>query len=90
MTFRIDRASAAEGLVLHLSGRIGTGDVEVVRVALHEPRVVAIELAEVELVAREVVQLLAQAEVEGITLRNCPAYVREWITKERDSSSRAE
>lgn len=90
MTFRIDRASAAEGLVLHLSGRIATEDVEVVRAALDEPRVVAIELADVELVAREVVQLLAQAEVRSITLRNCPAYVREWITKERDSSSRAE
>jgi hypothetical protein len=90
MTFRIDRASAAEGLVLHLSGRISSEDVEVVRAALDEPRVVAIELAEVELVAREVVQLLAQAEGKGITLRNCPAYVREWITKERESSSRAE
>ena len=72
MTFRIDRASAAEGLVLR------------------EPHVVAIELAEVELVAREVVQLLAQAEVEGITLRSCPAYVREWITRERESSSRSQ
>jgi hypothetical protein len=90
MTFRIDRASAAEGLVLHLSGRIATEDIEVVRAALREPRVVAIELAEVELVAREVVQLLAQAEVEGITLRSCPAYVREWITRERESSSRSQ
>lgn len=62
----------------------------VVRTALNEQPVVAIDLAEVELVAREVVQLLAQAEVEGIELRNCPAYVREWITKERESSARAE
>ena len=90
MTFRIDRASAAKGLVLHVSGRIATEDIEVVRAALREPRVVAIELAEVELVAREVVQLLAQAEVEGITLRSCPAYVREWITRERESSSRSQ
>jgi len=27
------------------------------------------------------VQLLAEAEAEGIELRNCPAYIREWITK---------
>jgi hypothetical protein len=90
MTFKIDRASAAEGLILHLSGRVATEDVEVVRSALDEPRVVAIELAGVEVVAREVVHLLAQIEARGITLRHCPAYVREWITKERESSSRAE
>jgi hypothetical protein len=90
MTFRIDRASTNEGLVLHVSGRIAAEDVQVVRVALDEPRVVAIELKEVELVTRDAVKLLAQAEVEGIALRNCPAYVREWITKERESSSRAE
>ena len=90
MTFRIDRASTNEGLVLHFSGRIATEDVQVVGTALDGPRVVAIELAEVELVTRDAVQLLAQAEVDGIALRNCPAYVREWITKERGSSSRAD
>lgn len=90
MTFKIDRASAAEGLILHLNGRVATEDVEVVRAALDEPRVVAIDLAGVEVVAREVVHLLAQIEARGITLRHCPAYVREWITKERESSSRAE
>ena len=90
MTFRIDRASTNEGLVLHVSGRIAAEDVEVVRTALDEPRVVAIELGEVVLVTREAVRLLAQAEVDGIALRNCPAYVREWITKERGSSSRAD
>ena len=90
MTFRIDRASTEEGLVLQISGRISARDMHVVRTVLDERPVVAIELAGVELVAREVVQLLAQAEVEGIALRNCPAYVREWITKERESSSRAE
>ena len=28
----------------------------------------------------------AHREAEGIELRNCPAYIREWITKERESS----
>ena len=77
-------------MVLHVSGRIALEDVEVVRTALDEPRVVAIELGEVVLITREAVTLLAQAEADGVALRGCPAYVREWITKERESSSRAE
>lgn len=90
MTFRIDRASTNEGLVLHVSGRIAAEDVEVVRTALAEPSVVAIELGEVVLVTRAAVTLLAQVEADGVALRNCPAYIREWIRKERESSSRAE
>lgn len=65
---------------------VASEDLEVVRTALIGRHVVAIELAEVELVDREAVMLLAQAEAEGIELRSCPTYIREWITKERASS----
>jgi hypothetical protein len=61
-------------------------DLNVVRTALDGRRVVAIELADVELVDRDTVQLLARTEAEGIELRSCPAYIREWITKQRESS----
>ena len=54
--------------------------------ALDGRRVVAIDLAEVELVSRDAVKLLVQVEDEGIELRSCPAYIREWITNERESS----
>jgi hypothetical protein len=54
--------------------------------ALDGRRLVAIELAEVELVSRDAVKLLVEAEAEGIQLRSCPAYIREWITNERESS----
>jgi hypothetical protein len=87
MTCRIDRLSTDQGLVLYISGRIAAEDVEVVRIALDERRAVAIEVAEVELVDGDAVKLLAQAEADGIDLRNCPAYIREWITKERESGS---
>ena len=86
MTCRIDRRSTGQGVVLHISGRIAAEEIEVVRTALEGRRVVAIDLSEVELVDREAVTLLAQTEAKGIELRNCPAYVREWITKERESS----
>jgi hypothetical protein len=86
MTCRIDRLSSEQGLVLYISGRLAAEDLEVVRTALDERRVVAIELAEVDLVSRDAVKLLGQAEAEGIELRSCLAYIREWITKERDST----
>jgi hypothetical protein len=88
MTCRIDRRSTDQGPVLRVSGRIAAEDLEVVRTALDGRRVVAIDLAEVELVNRDAVKLLAQAEDDGIELRSCPAYVREWITKERESGPR--
>jgi len=86
MTCRIDRLSTEKGLVLYISGRLAEEDLDVVRMALGGRRVVAIELGEVELVSRDAVKLLIQAEAQGIELRSCPAYIREWITNERDSS----
>jgi hypothetical protein len=84
MTCRIDRLSTDQGLVLFISGRLAAEELEVVRTALDESGVVAIELAELELVSRDAVKLLAQAEAEGIELRSCPAYIREWLTNERE------
>ena len=86
MTCRIDWRSTEQGVVLQISGRIAAEDLKVVRTALYGRRVAAIDLAEVELVDREAVTLLGQTEAEGIELRSCPAYIREWITKERESS----
>ena len=44
----------------------------------------AIDLAEVSLVSREAVEVLTVAGATGIELRNCPAYVREWVSRERE------
>ena len=90
MTCRIDRLSTEEGLVLRISGRIATEDLEVVRTALGEGIVVAIELAEIEVIDRDAVKLLALHEANGIELRHCPAYIREWVTRERASGERRE
>ena len=34
------------------------------------------------LVDRDAVSFLKRCEADNITLRNCPAYIREWITRE--------
>jgi hypothetical protein len=43
----------------------------------------AIDLTEVLFADREAVKLLAVAETNGTELRNCPPYIREWVTRER-------
>jgi hypothetical protein len=86
MTCRIDRLSIAQGVVLSISGRIQGKDLDVLRNALADSRVVAIDLTEVELVDRDAVMLPARTEGNGIDLRPCPAYIREWVTRERGRS----
>jgi hypothetical protein len=83
MTCRIDRHPFERGVVLRISGRISGNDLDVLRTALEEDRVVAVDLAEVELVDRDAVVLLGRTEGNGIRLTHCPAYIREWMTRER-------
>ena len=86
MTCRIDRVLIEQGVVLRISGRITGEDLDVLRTALEEGRVVAIDLTEVEMADRDAVTLLARTERNGIELRHCPAYIREWVTRERGRS----
>ena len=44
---------------------------------------IVLDLKEVTLVSREAIGFLERCEAGGVTLKNCPAYVREWITRER-------
>jgi hypothetical protein len=85
MTCRIERLFAREDLViLRVSGRIAGEYVNMLRACLEEERsVVAIDLKEAYLVDREAVKLLALSESNGVELRNCSAYIREWVTRER-------
>jgi len=85
MTCRIDRLFIGEGLaILRVAGRIAGEYVDLLRASLEkEPNVVAIDLKEVYLVDRDAVKLLALIESNGTELRNCSAYIREWVTRER-------
>ena len=86
MACRIDRLQADRHLVvLRISGRIALDDIEILRTAIdQEPGALAIDLEEVSLVDRGAVDLLALSEARGVTLRNCPPYIREWIARERE------
>ena len=48
-----------------------------------EARSVVLDLREVRLADREAVKFLARCEADGVQLDNCPAYIREWVRKEK-------
>lgn len=43
----------------------------------------ALDLKELILVDRDAVRFLKRCESNGIELRNCSAYIREWIKREK-------
>jgi hypothetical protein len=85
MSCRIDRVVSVDNLVvLYISGRIAGEHVDMLRGVLEqESGGFAIDLRNVLLVEREAVKILALSEANGTELRNCPPYIREWVTRER-------
>jgi len=89
MTCKIERVLAPVGLVVfRLSGRIDGGYIELLQEVIGNEKTaksgLALDLTEVTVVSLEAVRALAVAEANGIELRNCPAYVREWISRVRE------
>ncbi len=89
MSCRIDRVVIAEDLVvLRISGRITGDDVDMIQTLLdRETRAAAVDLKEVLLLDCEVVKFLALREMNGTEIRNCPPYIREWVTRERTEAA---
>src|SRR5712671_5789547 len=92
MSCRIDRLVIGETLViLRIIGRITGEDVNMLRALLEqETGAVALDLKGVLLVDREAVKFLGLRESNGTELRNCSAYIREWVTRERANAGAAE
>ena len=88
MTCKIDRVLTTNGfVVLRVSGRIDGTHVETLRELTDKGETtkgLAIDLTEVTLVSHEAVKVLTLAEASGIELKNCPAYVREWVSRQRE------
>jgi anti-anti-sigma regulatory factor len=89
MMCKIERVLAAGGFVVfRVSGRIDGTFVDVLQELIENEKTakgrLALDLTEVTLVGLEAVRVLTVAEANGIELRNCPAYVREWIFRVRE------
>lgn len=85
MTLRIERSVESKEVVFKLTGRIRVEDVPELQTLLRcESREcrIALDLEQVKLVDRDAVLFLALKEAFGIRLRNCSAYIRQWINQE--------
>ena len=82
--FRIEKAAGGCVTRLRLSGRIQSDQVASIRSEMDDDCTSKIlELSEVTLVDLGVVQFLINCEDAGVQLLQCPAYVREWMLRER-------
>jgi hypothetical protein len=82
---KITRTGNGE-VVIKLSGRMGTentGELEKLVSAEADGRRIILDLRDLKLVDQSAVNFLMRCEADHITLKNCPAYVREWIKGEQ-------
>ena len=83
---RIRRSSNGE-VLFALSGRLDRENVaeleSLIRAEANGRRIV-IDLKDVTLAGEDGIIFLAQCEAENITLVNCPPYIREWITGQKN------
>ena len=85
MTLRIERSVRERFTVFALSGRMESEQIPELKKHLDsEFQNIILDLRDLRLVDRDAVKYLEGCESNGITLENCPAYVRNWIDRERD------
>ena len=76
------RKSSSGRLIFTVSGRMNAEHIAEVKALLESEaaaREMALDLKDLTLVDRDAVRFLKSCEAGGITLKNCPAYIREWI-----------
>lgn len=91
MTCKIARVVCPDGFViLQIAGRIDGPDVEMLQELMEREQTVdtlAIDLRDVTLISRDAIWLLSTAEAKGTELRNCPPYIRDWVSREKRSGA---
>lgn len=71
--------------MLALSGRMEAEQVaELKELFDRDYRDIILDLREVRLTDRDAVRFLRGCEADGMKLENCPAYIREWVDREKD------
>ena len=82
--------SAANGeVVIKLSGRMDAENIGELETLVREEakgRRIVLDLKDLTLVDQDAVSFLKRCEADNITLKDCPAYIREWITRGRNQS----
>jgi len=82
MVLKIDRSADGKYIVLRLSGRMQSENLDQLRALMEQSAQVALDLEELKLVDVEAVRFLGECAAKGTELRHCSPYIREWIAKE--------
>jgi hypothetical protein len=85
MTLRIERSVQHGIMVLTLSGHMKAEETAELKALFdRDYRSIVLDLRAVRLADRNAVKLLRDCEADGMKLENCPAYVREWMDRQKD------
>ena len=85
---RIQRSANGE-VVFTLSGQMDEESIAELETLINSEasgRRVILDLKDLTLVNEDAITFLERCESNSITLKNCPAYVREWIKRQRRGS----
>ena len=85
---KIKRTVSTGETMLQLSGEMNAENLPELEAVLSSETggpAVVLDLKDLTLVDREAVKSLERAESNGIKFVNCPLYIREWITRERNA-----
>jgi hypothetical protein len=85
---KIQRSSNGQ-VVFTLSGQIDEeqiAELEALIKSEAKGRQIVLDLKDLTLVARDAISFLKRCQADNIQLKNCPVYIREWITRERGQS----
>jgi hypothetical protein len=84
MTLRIERSARQRFMVFSLSGRMEAEHVaELKQLFDRDYRKIILDLRDLRLADRDAVMFLRGCERDGMKFENCPAYVREWMDREK-------
>ena len=82
---KITRAANGE-VIFTVSGRMDAEHLAELKTLFSseaDGRRITLDLRDLTLVDQDAVSFLERCEADNIHLKNCPAYIREWITRER-------
>jgi anti-anti-sigma regulatory factor len=87
MMWRLRKIVEGDLIILRLSGRIEgeqLNEIKELFASADDATNVVFDLEETKLVDREAIAFLSRCQEQGTKLRSCPAYIEEWIAREKD------
>ena len=88
VTIKIESIRGADGTTIRLIGQLEAGYLPELQAQIGAGgHGIVLEMDEVTLVDVEAVRFLSACETQGVELRRCPPYIREWIAQEKGTAT---